>query len=790
MNDDLFSFSKSKFEHNSNSAARAAELRELIEHHNNLYYIQAKPEISDFEYDKLMHELISLEKKFPELATPDSPSLRIGGEPISQFKPFEHIMRMESLDNTYARSELLEYDKMICGMVGTTPLEYMVEPKIDGVAFTLHYIDGLLETAATRGNGEVGDNITENVRTIRTIPLRIQTEAIHFEVRGEIYMPKAGFLKLIESQVENGEEPFKNPRNAAAGSIKLLDPSITARRPLDAVLYSSGVIDGIKPPETHFAMFQLLQALKLPTLPRIWRCKDINEVMAAIDELETLRHSFPFEIDGGVIKVNNRTIYQLLGSTAKAPRWARAFKYAPEQAKTVIEAITVQVGRTGVLTPVAELRTVRVAGSDVSRATLHNEEDIRRKDIRIGDHVLIEKAGEVIPAVTSVLFEKRTGNEVEFSMPASCPVCGESTSKSENEVAWRCTNLFCPAQLTARLRHFASRDALDIEGLGERVASALVEQKLISNPMDIFNLNEILLSTLNLEQPTKFEVVNTSDQITLEQSPENSVVSSRVLGKSNARTILNSIERSKSLPLARWIYAIGVSGVGSKNARELAGIHEDFNDFANSKAISNAKKFYDLTEEASANNPNSQKASSLSDEDRNKMGVRYAELGREVDELVEKMKTDGIVSEKGENSSKLILDIKPEVCRAISKFFDSEYGVDFVARMNELGINPAGRKGQKTTGTDSFFQGKTIVITGTFSDGLARNTVSTLISDAGGKVTGSVSEKTDYIIVGKNPGSSKINKAEEIGTKRMTEEEMRKHLNLPPAAAEDTSLLF
>ena len=406
-------------------AARAAWLREELNRHTILYYRDAAPEISDAEFDRMMHELEALEKAHPELRTPDSPTQRVGGAPLEGFEPFAHLQPMQSLENTYNRGDLANFDAMVRSLAGRGEIDYAVEPKIDGLAFCAIYEHGTLRIAATRGDGMEGDDITANVRTIRSLPLHIPCQAERLEVRGEIYMPKKGFLALTEKQIARGEEPFRNPRNAAAGSVRLLDSRLVAERPLDVILYGMGLNQGVEEFPTHTAMTRFLHEQGFPTQPKVRLCHNLTEVLDAISELETLRHGFPFEMDGAVIKVNDRTLYPVLGATAKAPRWARAFKYAPEQAETVIEAISIQVGRSGVLTPVAEMRAVDLCGSRISRATLHNEGDIHRKDIRVGDHVLIEKAGEVIPAVVSVVKEKRTGAEVPFAMPETCPVATE-----------------------------------------------------------------------------------------------------------------------------------------------------------------------------------------------------------------------------------------------------------------------------------------------------------------------------------------------------------------------------
>ncbi len=810
MNADLFSFSSTPIAEESPSALRINDLRKTLERHNELYYAQAAPEISDSDYDTLMTELIALEKKHPELMTPDSPSVRVGGRPLAEFIPYEHLIPMQSIDNTYDRQEVVAFDTMLKKLLEVDSIEYVVEPKIDGLAFAVHYVDGMLASAATRGNGEVGDTITENVRTIRNIPLRIDSQATFFEARGEIYMPKSGFLKLTETQISRDEEPFKNPRNAAAGSIKLLDPKEVAKRPLNGLVYGIGRIDGIAEPETHNALTEQLRSLGLPVQPKTWFCINIDEVLVAIDELETMRHDFDFEIDGAVIKVNDRSLYKRLGSTAKAPRWVRAYKYEPEQAETEVEAITVQVGRTGVLTPVAELRTVRLSGSDISRATLHNEDEIRRKDIRIGDHVMIEKAGEVIPAIVSVLTEKRTGMEIEFQMPSHCPECNGPTSRKPGEVAVRCTNLLCPAQRAARLLHFAARHALDIEGLGDRVAQALVDQNLVTNPIDLFDLSEQLLSALEFEpteNKTRNEQTKTEEKALplsfLGNVPSLEIPKRRTLGALNARTILAAVHRSKELPLARWIAALGIPGVGSTVADDVARLHDDFNAFAESQPITDTKRLYDLMDEAELNNPNTQRVKAMDVASRVGCADKFTALSGEIEALGTKLIEQGLASRVKGSNNKFSCVIKPEACRALDTFLKSESGREIILRMTKHGINPIGGNSRKShlksnsllapslfdespTNIDSFFSGKNIVITGSFHDGLGRNEVASLIADAGGRVTDSVSEKTHYLVVGEKPGSSKTTKAKKLGTQTMDETMLREKLGLPRHAAQST----
>ena len=806
MHEDLFSASLHQPPALSQDETRILDLRAELNRHNELYYVQASPEISDFNYDRLMTELIALETKHPDLLSPDSPSQRVGGQPIPEFSPYEHLIPMQSVENTYNRGEVAEFDTMVRGLLGVESVDYVVEPKIDGIAFAVHYEDGFLVSAATRGNGYMGDDVTANAKTIRAIPLKIDSPAAFFEARGEIYMPKSGFLKLTEEQISRDEEPFKNPRNATAGSMKLLDPREVAKRPLSVILYGTGRLDGVPEPATHVELLNTLRHLGFPTQPKTWLCHSINEVFQAIDELEKMRHEFPFEMDGAVIKVNNRAFYKTLGSTAKAPRWARAYKYVPEEAETEIEAITIQVGRTGVLTPVAELRTVRLSGSDISRATLHNEDEIRRKDIRIGDHVLIEKAGEVIPAINSVLTAKRSGSEIEFHMPTHCPVCGGPAVRKDGEVATRCINFLCPAQLSARVLHFASRDALNIEGLGDRVAQALVDQYVIAHPMDLYDKPDILLATLNLEPSMeklgKVLPVSASveTQQTLFELGEGRNNDRRILGEANARTIVQSLQNSKNLPLSRWIYAIGIPGVGATAAADLAKLHDDFNAFANSPLIADAKRIYDLMEAADQNNPNTQRVRALDTESRVACAEKFTHICDELEALGSRLVSEGTAEHVKGSAIKFTCVVKPEACYAIDAFFHSPTGREWVDRLNRHHINPLGgnpKKRKQTTiestpatrvktpeGETDFFTGKTVVITGSFHDNLDRNQVAALIEQAGGRVSESVSENTAFLIIGDNPGANKITKAKKVGTKTLDEKTLREKLGLPEYFAE------
>ncbi|MBM4141996.1 MAG: NAD-dependent DNA ligase LigA [Lentisphaerae bacterium] len=524
----------------ADDARRAARLRAEIERHNRLYYVENAPEIADREYDRLYDELRALEAAHPELVTPDSPTRRVGGEPLEGFAQVRHELPMLSLDNTYAVDDLRDFDARLRRLLGATPFTYVVEPKIDGVAVALRYADGRLATGSTRGDGCVGDDVTANLKTVRTIPLRLAAEKPPpvFEARGEVFMPKEGFAALNAERAEAGQPAFANPRNAAAGTLKLLDPKIVAGRPLHAIMYAVGAVAEVEY-ATQEELRAALAGFGFRAPPRQWKCADIAAVIDAVEELKGLRHGFDFEMDGAVIKVNERSLHARLGTTAKSPRWQVAFKYEPERAETVLLKISVQVGRTGTLTPVAELEPVRVAGSTVSRATLHNEDDIRRKDIRVGDRVLIEKAGDVIPAVVEVLKHARTGREKVFHMPAKCPVCGEPAARREGEVAVRCENLQCPAQLKRWIRHFASRGAMDIEGLGEALVEQIVDGGLVKDPADLYDLTVEQLSGLER------------------------------MARKSAQNVVDGIAASRQRDLWRVVFALGIRHVGARSAQTI-----------------------------------------------------------------------------------------------------------------------------------------------------------------------------------------------------------------------------
>ena len=526
----------------SNVSSRARELRRQIAQHDRLYYEEAAPKITDREYDALLRELCDLEDAHPDLATPDSPTHRVAGKPLEGFSQVRHRAPMQSLDNTYSLEEADEFMARVERLLPGIKLRWTIEPKVDGVALSLTYRDGLLELAATRGDGSTGDDVTQNIRTIRSIPLRLEGDVPDLiEIRGEVYLPKKKFAALNEEREKEGEALFANPRNAAAGSLKLLDSSIVAKRGLSAVFYGLGAVEGGKATLAQSELLHWLRKIGLPVVPKFWEADDEAGVRQAIAALEKIRHDFDFETDGAVIKLDEFKRREQTGSTSKAPRWAMAFKYEAERARTKLNSITVQVGRMGTLTPVAELEPVPIAGSRVARATLHNEEEIARKDIRIGDWVFVEKAGEVIPAVVGVDTATRTGREKKFQMPAACPSCGSKVFRDPELTAVRCLNPDCPAQIRRRIEHFAARGAMDIEGLGEAMVDQLVTAGLVRALPDIYALQAENVSALER------------------------------MGEKSTANLLAAIEQSKGQPLWRLLFGLGIMHVGVSVARKLAG---------------------------------------------------------------------------------------------------------------------------------------------------------------------------------------------------------------------------
>jgi len=520
---------------------RIEKLREVINHHNYRYYVLDSPEVSDAEYDELMRELRQLEAEHPELVTPDSPTQRIGAPPVEAFGVVEHPQPLLSLTNAFSYEELAAWHKRVSKLLGRRQFDLVCEPKIDGLAVALTYVDGLLVTGATRGDGYRGENITQNLKTIRSIPLSVSKEAPpRFEVRGEVYLPKAGFKKLNEERAKEELPLFANPRNAAAGSVRQLDSSITARRPLDIFIYGLGWAEGKAVPDTHWEIMQYLKSLGFKINPNIALRHSLDEVEKYHQNWAESREKFPYEADGIVVKVNSIALQQELGTVAHEPRWAIAYKFPAIQGNTRLIDIGINVGRTGSLNPYAILEPVRVGGVVISSAALHNEEDIHRKDIRIGDWVVVQRAGEVIPEIVGPIVSRRTGKEKIFSMPGHCPVCGSEVIKPEGEAMHRCTNAACPSQALERIKHFVSRGAMDIDGVGEKLCQALFEAGLVKDAADLYYLTKEQL--LSLERMADKSVSN----------------------------VLNSIEKSKDRPLARVIFALGILHVGDQYAELLA----------------------------------------------------------------------------------------------------------------------------------------------------------------------------------------------------------------------------
>lgn len=521
------------------------KLRGDIDRHNRLYYMESKPAISDFEFDKLLSKLQDLEKQFPDLLTQDSPSQRVGGQPLKNFKTVTHQVPMLSLDNTYSYQELLEFDKRVKKFLAQESIEYFAEEKIDGVSLSLVYENGLLVLGATRGDGERGDDITENVKTIKCIPLRLHApEKIkipkRLEIRGEAYISHKNFARINQEKEKQGEELFANPRNACSGSLKLLDPKLVAARKLEARIHGLAVIEGGEKLESQSQALEYFKLLGLPVIDNTRLCGDIEAVHTHIEKFQIQKNSLDHDVDGLVVKVNSFESQRALRSTSKSPRWAIAYKYPAERAETELESIVVQVGRTGVLTPVANLKPVRLSGTTVSRASLHNKDEIDRLDVRIGDIVRVEKCGEIIPKVIEVVHEKRKNGLRKFEFPENCPICCAKVEQLGDEVAVRCLNPACPAQLKGRLRHFVQRDAMDIEGLGTMWIDAFVEKGLIRDLSDIYYLDRKEIEGLER------------------------------MGEKSTENLFTAIEESKNRPLERLIYGLGIIDVGERSSHLIA----------------------------------------------------------------------------------------------------------------------------------------------------------------------------------------------------------------------------
>ena len=711
------------------AAKRLERLRDEIRKHDRLYYDEAAPIISDREYDRLYKELVALETQFPDLVTLDSPTQRVGGTPLKAFEQVSHLIPMLSLDNTYSEDELKNFYTRIRRLLPNEQIPVVIEPKVDGVAVSLVYKNGKLRQSATRGDGNVGDNITQNIRTIRSVPERLRGDAPKLlEVRGEVYMDRKGFEKLNEERKKEGLPQFANPRNAAAGSLKQLDPAIVAKRPLGIVLYGTGAIEGVDV-DLHSEIFPLLKKLGLPVTERWWVANSVEEILDTIHELDGIRHNFAYQTDGAVVKVNSFAQRERLGFTAKSPRWAIAYKYAAERVETRLKDIIIQVGRTGILTPVAMLEPVLVSGSTVGRATLHNEDEIKRKDIRIGDTVVIEKAGEVIPAVVEVVKQKRPRDAKPFDFAAhvhqKCPVCGGPVQRDPQFVAWRCENLQCPAQTTRRVEFFAARGALDIESVGGIVADKLVERGFVREALDLFELKVDQLAKLNLGT---------------EEAP-------RIFGEKNATKAINAIERARTLPLSRWLFALAIPDVGKTTATQLARFHATIEDVANSQLLRDVLDYHEKRERK---------------QDVTAIAQRLVESG-----FANRSKS------KAEKSA-IVTEVGPLVAKSVLDFFALGPGKKILRRMKELDIYPKSEKVSAKKAAELPLAGKTFILTGTLPS-MTREEATEKIEALGGHVTGSVSKKTDYVLAGAEPGS-KFDRAKEIGIRILDEAAFRKML--------------
>lgn len=721
---------------------RISFLRREIERHNRLYYVEAAPEITDREFDALMDELKRLEAEYPDLVTSDSPTQRVGGQPLEGFERVRHRVPMLSLEKKENLHELHLFEREIRKKLPDFDPDYIVEPKIDGVSISLHYVNGRLQLGATRGDGEFGDDITANIKTIRGIPLRLLTDKppAFLEVRGEAYMTEADRISLNETLRARGEKTFANTRNATAGSLKLLDPRVVAARPIRAVFYAVGYTEGMEF-ATHEEELNTLRAFGLPT-PAVWhRVHSIADAEAAACDIKAREHELPYEIDGAVIKVNSNQACRALGLKTNVPAYAVAYKRADwfNEAQTKLERIVVQVGRTGVLTPVAEVTPVFLDGVTISRITLHNFEEIKRKDIRVGDTVVVKRAGRVIPAIVRVVDDARTGMERPFPVPDRCPACGGPVTRRtlatvrQEETAIRCENPDCPAQLARRIEYFASRSAMNIEGLGEAVADKLVENGWVRSLFDLFELDENKLAALNLGTP---------------EEP-------RMLGEKNARRIVNALAEARKAPLAKWIQALGLPGVGETLAEKLAQSHRSFTELARSEKIGLIARLADLDEEI-------ENAKKISAEEFRRQRAHLEKLKAEREEIARKVKALDLEG------------IGPALARDLRDYFRSPAGHALVAGLRRLGIDPQSNVQTEATTATGPFAGKTVVVTGTL-DRFTRNEAHEALKKAGAKVAESVSSKTDYLIVGRDAGS-KLDKALQLGVKTLTEEEFLRML--------------
>jgi DNA ligase (NAD+) len=657
-----------------NPAERIQQLRDEIRRHEELYYVHAAPEISDAEFDALMRELQRLEGEHPDRITPDSPTQRVGGRPVEAFATIEHLAPMLSLDNAYDEEELREFDDRVRRGLGTIePIAYVAELKIDGLSIALTYEDGRLVRGATRGNGTRGEDVTQNVRTVRAIPLKLKDgPAGRIEIRGEVYLSKTAFARINKEQEEAGEMLYANARNTAAGTMRNLDPALVAKRGLLAWTYQVVWPPGATQPASHAEMLAALKRWGGPVEPHWKRCVGIDEVVAFCQEWRDRRASLIFETDGVVIKVDNLALRERLGYTSKFPRWATAFKFPAERKVTMLRRIEVNIGRTGAATPFAVLDPTVVAGSTISMATLHNPDDIIRKDIRPGELVIIEKAGDVIPRVVAPAHPDAPNRPAPWVMPSACPVCGSRLQKPEDEAVWRCENSSCPSKLRRGLEHFASRGAMNIEGLGESLVAQLCDKGLVRTLADIYGLDAATLEALER------------------------------MGRKSAANLLGEIEKSKANPVWRLLYGLGIRHVGERGAQVLADQFGSVDDIARAS---------------------------------------LEELQR-------------------------VREIGPVLAASVRAWFDEPANRDLIEQFRESGVTLAGERRSAPAGPQPL-AGKTFVLTGTLA-GMSRDEAQVRIEALGGKVTGSVSRKTSYVVVGADAGS-KLEKAHALGVTTVDE---------------------
>jgi DNA ligase (NAD+) len=667
----------------SSPKSRAVALRDLIRHHEERYYVHDAPDISDAEFDALVNELKAIEHEHPELVTPDSPTQRVGGRPVEGFETVEHAQPMLSLDNAYNEGELRAFDERVRkGLGNDEPVGYVAELKIDGLSIALTYEDGRLLRGATRGDGARGEDVTSNVRTIRSVPLVLRGGPPgRIEVRGEVYLPRASFERMNREREEAGEPLFANPRNAAAGTMRNLDPAQVARRSLRAFVYQ---VVGLADERSHGIVLERLKAWGLAVEPHWTRCAGIDEVVAFCDRWRDGRHALDFETDGVVIKVDDLGSRARLGTTSKFPRWAIAFKFPAQQARTRLRQIAVNVGRTGAVTPYAVLEPVRLAGSTISMATLHNAEDVARKDIREGDLVVIEKGGDVIPKVVRPLLEERPEASAPWVMPAACPACGSALARPEDEVVWRCENTSCPAKIRRGLEHFASRAAMNIEGLGEALIDQLVTRGLVRDFSDLYRLDQATIAAL--------------ESVTEREGKE----LKRRVGDKVASKLLEQIDRSRGNDLSRLVFGLGIRHVGERAAEVLAGAFGDID----------------------------------------------ALMAAPVERLQETH------------------EIGPVLAASTRAWFDEPHNRDLVERLRAAGVSMRSTR-PVAAPAGGPLTGKTFVLTGTLA-GMTREEATAHIERLGGRVAGSVSRKTSWVVVGAEPGS-KAEKARALGVETLDE---------------------